>query len=191
MWRKIGLFLLLINTIMWLQGCAVVALGGGATIASVATDRRTVGTQLDDANAEGAIVFRWSKNAELKETAKLNVDVYNGVALLTGQVPSAALAAEAEDIAKGVSHIRKVHNQLRVGPILSAGTQANDIWLANKIRAKILADKVVPSGQIQVIVEDAEVFLIGRLNNLEATTAVEIARQTKGVARVIRAFELM
>lgn len=176
---------------MWLQGCAVVALGGGATIASVATDRRTVGTQLDDANAEGAIVFRWSKNAELKETAKLNVDVYNGVALLTGQVPSAALAAEAEDIAKGVSHIRKVHNQLRVGPILSAGTQANDIWLANKIRAKILADKVVPSGQIQVIVEDAEVFLIGRLNNLEATTAVEIARQTKGVARVIRAFELM
>lgn len=191
MWRKIGLFLLLINTIMWLQGCAVVALGGGATIASVATDRRTVGTQLDDTNAEGAIVFRWSKNAELKETAKLNVDVYNGVALLTGQVPSAALAAEAEDIAKGVSHIRKVHNQLRVGPILSAGTQANDIWLANKIRAKILADKVVPSGQIQVIVEDAEVFLIGRLNNLEATTAVEIARQTKGVARVIRAFELM
>ena len=70
-------------------------------------------------------------------------------------------------------------------------TQANDIWLASKVRAKILASENVPALQISVVVQDSEVFLMGRLNNAEATAAVDIARNVTGVARVVRAFEII
>lgn len=174
-----------------LNGCAVAVLGAGAAAAKVATDRRTVGTQLDDQTAETQISYRWSQSATLKDNARLRVDVHNGVALLTGQVPEASMTAAAEKVIKGLEHIRTVHNQIRVAPHADAATQAQDVWLATKIRTKLLADETVPGTQVKVIVESAEVFLMGRLTNAESTKAVDIARNVDGVKRVIRAFEIL
>lgn len=187
-WRH-GLIVLL--TASLLQGCVVAVGAAGAVAAKVANDRRTVGTQLDDQNASAAVAYRWSQSDALKEQANLEVDVYNGVALLTGQAPSQQLINEAVSLAKDVEQIQKVHNQIRLGPPIEASTQANDIWLASKVRARIVADERVPALQVKVIVEAGEVFLMGRLNNQEATAAVDIARNTNGVARVIRAFEII
>lgn len=163
----------------------------GAMAAKVANDRRTVGAQLDDQNASSAVAFQWSKSEALKKQANLQADVYNGVALLTGQVPSQQLLNDAITLAKNVQYIKKFHNQIRVGQPIGATTQANDIWLASKVRAKLLADDRVPAMQVKVIVQDSEVFLMGRLSNQEATAAVDIARNVNGVGRVIRALEII
>tara|TARA_X000000950_G_scaffold125447_1_gene157113 strand:+ start:930 stop:1442 length:513 start_codon:yes stop_codon:yes gene_type:complete len=169
-----------------------VAVGAaGAMAAKVANDRRTVGTQLDDQNADAAVSYQWSKSDALKEQANLQVDVYNGVALLTGQAPNQGLVDEAVRRAQEVSYIKKIHNQIRIGEAIGAGTQANDLWLASKVRTKIVADERVPALQVKVVVQDSEVFLMGRLTNLEATAAVDIARNITGVARVVRAFEIV
>lgn len=173
-----------------LQGCVVAVGAAGAVAAKVANDRRTVGTQLDDQNADTAVSYQWSKSDTLKEQANLQVDVYNGVALLTGQAPTQGLIDEAVRRAQEVGYLKKIHNQIRIGEPIGAGTQANDIWLASKVRAKIVADERVPALQVKVVVQDSEVFLMGRLTNLEATAAVDIARNVTGVARVIRAFEI-
>ncbi|MAO31315.1 MAG: BON domain-containing protein [Alteromonas sp.] len=174
-----------------LQGCVAAIGAAGAMAAKVANDRRTVGTQLDDQNANRAVAYQWAKSDELKARANLQVDVYNGVALLTGQAPTQALIDEAVKRAQDVSYIKKIHNQIRLGEPIGAGTQANDIWLASKVRTKIITDERVPALQIKVIVQDSEVFLMGRLSNLEATTAVDIARNVTGVARVVRTFEII
>ncbi|WP_420933725.1 BON domain-containing protein [Alteromonas sp. A081] len=175
---------------MTLQGCVVAVGAAGAVAAKVANDRRTVGTQLDDQNADSAVAFQWSKSDALKEQANLQVDVYNGVALLTGQAPNQALIDEAVERAQNVDYLKKIHNQVRIGTPIGAGTQANDIWLASKVRAKLVADERVPALQVRVVVQDSEVFLMGRLSSLEATAAVDIARNVTGVARVVRAFEI-
>ncbi|WP_018983301.1 division/outer membrane stress-associated lipid-binding lipoprotein [Salinimonas chungwhensis] len=183
--------LTLIFTVTQLQGCVVAAVGAGAAAAAkVANDRRTVGTQLDDQNAEGKVSFRWAKYDRLKDSANLRVDVYNGVALLTGQAPDQQLISQAVNEVQQVDYIHKIHNQVRVGQPQAATSQAYDIWLANKIRAKLLANENVPALQIKVVVENAEVFLMGRVTNQEATYAVDIARNVEGVQRVIRAFEI-
>lgn len=174
-----------------LQGCVVLAVGAGATAAKVANDRRTVGTQLDDQNAEGKVSFRWAENARLKDETNLNIDIYNGVALITGQVPEQALINQAVEQVKQVEHVKKIHNQVRVAEPIGASGQAYDIWLANKVRAKLLANENVPSLQIRVVVQNSEVFLMGRVNNQEATYAVDIARNVDGVQRVVRAFEII
>lgn len=175
---------------MTLQGCVVAVGAAGAVAAKVANDRRTVGTQLDDQNADSAVAFQWSKSDALKEQANLQVDVYNGVALLTGQAPNQALIDEAVERAQNVDYLKKIHNQVRVASPIGAGTQANDIWLASKVRTKLVADERVPALQVRVVVQDSEVFLMGRLSSLEATAAVDIARNVTGVARVVRAFEI-
>lgn len=182
--------ILAITFAMTLQGCVVAVGAAGAVAAKVANDRRTVGTQLDDQNADSAVAFQWSKSDALKEQANLQVDVYNGVALLTGQAPNQALIDEAVERAQNVDYLKKIHNQVRVASPIGAGTQANDIWLTSKVRTKLVADERVPALQVRVVVQDSEVFLMGRLSSLEATAAVDIARNVTGVARVVRAFEI-
>jgi osmotically-inducible protein OsmY len=189
--RKTTLLGLLLAAVVTLQGCVVAVGAAGAMAAKVANDRRTVGTQLDDQNADSAVAYQWSKSDALKEQANLQVDVYNGVALLTGQAPSQALLDEAVNRAQEVAYLKKIHNQIRIAQPIGAGTQANDIWLASKVRAKIVADERVPALQVKVVVQDSEVFLMGRLSNVEATAAVDIARNVTGVARVVRAFEII
>ncbi|MEC8416989.1 MAG: BON domain-containing protein [Pseudomonadota bacterium] len=189
--RKTTLMGLLLAAVVTLQGCVVAVGAAGAMAAKVANDRRTVGTQLDDQNADSAVAYQWSKSDALKEQANLQVDVYNGVALLTGQAPSQALLEEAVNRAQEVAYLKKIHNQIRIAQPIGAGTQANDIWLASKVRAKIVADERVPALQVKVVVQDSEVFLMGRLSNVEATAAVDIARNVTGVARVVRAFEII
>ena len=189
--RKTTLMGLLLAAAVTLQGCVVAVGAAGAMAAKVANDRRTVGTQLDDQNADSAVAYQWSKSDALKEQANLQVDVYNGVALLTGQAPSQALLDEAVNRTQEVAYLKKIHNQIRIAQPIGAGTQANDIWLASKVRAKIVADERVPALQVKVVVQDSEVFLMGRLSNVEATAAVDIARNVTGVARVVRAFEII
>ncbi len=174
------------------QGCAVVAVGAaGALTAKVANDRRTVGTQLDDQTAEGQVSYQWSKSDALKKSTNLQIDIYNGVALVTGQAPSQVLIDEAIAGVETVEYVQKIHNQIRLQMPIEASTQANDIWLASKVKTKLLADERVPSLQVRVIVQNSEVFLMGRVTNQEGTYAVEIARNVNGVKRVIRAFEIM
>ncbi len=174
-----------------LQGCAVAVVGAGAAAAKVANDRRTVGTQLDDQNAESAIAYQWSKSEDLKAQANLQADVYNGVALITGQVPNEQMRTDAISRVQNVDYVKKIHNQLRVGEPIGASQQATDIWLASKVKTKLVADERVPALQVRVVVQNAEVFLMGRVSNLEATAAVDIARHVGGVQRVVRAFEIM
>lgn len=189
--RYAAISLALLLALSQLQGCVVMAVGAGAAAAKVAHDRRTVGTQLDDQNAEGKVSFRWAKFDRLKEETNLNIDIYNGVALITGQAPDKSLIDQAVEEVRQVAYVRKIHNQARLGQPQSAADQAYDIWLANKIRAKLVTDDNVPALQVRVVVENAEVFLMGRVNNQEATYAVDIARNVDGVKRVVRAFEIV
>lgn len=189
--RALALTCALVTAATAMSGCAVVALGTAGVVASnVAQDRRTVGTQLDDQNAENQVAYKLSQNEALKEQARLQVDVYNGVALLTGQAPSQQLVDAAQETAKLVPYIEKVHNQVRVGPPIDAAAQVNDLWLASKIKTQMLANEDVPSVQVEVIVQNGEVFLMGRVTNQEATATIELVRNVNGVKQVIRAFEI-
>ena len=105
---------------MHLQGCVVAVGAAGAVAAKVANDRRTVGTQLDDQNANRAVAYQWSKSDELKAQTNLQVDVYNGVALLTGQAPTQALVDEAVKRAQNVEYLKNIHNQIRIAEPIGA-----------------------------------------------------------------------
>jgi osmotically-inducible protein OsmY len=66
---------------------------------------------------------------------------------------------------------------------------AHDVWLASKIKTKLLADKRIDGLHIEIEVENGEVFLMGLVSEKESIIAIDITRNIKGVKQVIKAFE--
>jgi osmotically-inducible protein OsmY len=186
--KKIYLTLVLSATLL-LQGCAGLIIGAGVGAASVAHDRRTIGTQVDDTTAAGRISNALSKDLALQEQSSISVQVFNGTALLVGQAPTQALIQQAEKLASSVKNIKKLHNQIRLGAPIPASVVANDAWLASKVKTKLIADKRIDGLHIEIEVENGEVFLMGLVNEQESNIAVDITRNINGVKQVIKAFE--
>ncbi|MFC4656121.1 MULTISPECIES: division/outer membrane stress-associated lipid-binding lipoprotein [Rheinheimera] len=175
--------------VAWLlQGCAAAVLAGGATAVTSAGDPRTLGSQIDDKT----IVLRASKALDqdpaTKKTGNINITSYNGIVLLTGQVPAEGVRQQAAELVR-VDGVRDVHNQIRVGSEVTFGTASQDAWITTRVKTKFLADDAVNAMNIKIVTENGEVFLMGLVSEDEANKAVNLARNVDGVARVIKAFE--
>jgi osmotically-inducible protein OsmY len=174
------------------SGCvSVVAVGAAGTAAVSASDRRTVGRQIDDKTTEARVNAAINAIDGLEKNAAISVHVYNGQVLLTGQANRQNLIDSASKAALRVAHVDKVHNQLRLGQPIPASSTMNDVWLGTKIRTLMTANDRVPLLKLDLIVEDSEVFIMGQLTKLEASAAVDIARNVQGVTKVIRVMELV
>jgi osmotically-inducible protein OsmY len=79
---------LLVLPPLLLSGCAAVVVGGAATVGAV-HDRRSFGTVLDDNNIELTGYDLLNQDRELTTQSRVTLIVYNGVALLIGEAPSA------------------------------------------------------------------------------------------------------
>jgi osmotically-inducible protein OsmY len=171
-----------------LSACAPLLVGGAAaTTAVVITDRRTPGAQIEDKNID----FKAEKQIadKLGNGARVNAMSYNGILLLTGDVPSEQAKAEATTVAQSIQHVKKVVNQLAIGPEATFGTRSNDTWLTSKVKAKLLETKYVPSATIDVTTDHGVVYLMGLVTEAEGNYAATAASEVSGVKKVVKVFE--
>jgi len=174
--------------ILGLTGCAPVVIGSGAVVgAMVAADRRTAGSQLEDQGIELRTRRRLSE--ALGDRGHINVTSYNRQVLLTGEVPTAQLKAQAEQVAQGVDNVQLVVNELAVRDNSSFGERSGDTFITGKVRAALLEAKDVPAKAFKVVTERSQVYLLGRVTEREAQRITEIARSVNGVRKVVRMFE--
>lgn len=171
-------------------GCAPLLIGGAMVGGvSVATDRRTSATQLEDETIEikaGARV-----REQLGDKVHINVNSYNRVALITGEARNEADRAEVERIAAGVENVTRVINEVAVTMHSSLSGRSNDVVIKGKVKAQLIDARDLISNAFYVVVERGEVFLMGRVTEREADRATDIARQVSGVKKVVRAFEII
>jgi osmotically-inducible protein OsmY len=171
-----------------LQGCVPMVIGaGGAAAYSSLEDRRTTGTQIDDESIEVRAGNRVSDR--FGGRVHVNITSYNRIALVTGEVPDDAARAEVEKIVRAVPSVRDVTNDLQVSGISSLGSRANDSYLTSKVRGRLLDTKRVSPVHLKVVTESGVVYLMGVVTEPEADEAVEIARNTGGVRKVVKVFE--
>jgi osmotically-inducible protein OsmY len=85
-----------------LHGCAAVVVGGAATGAAVATDRRTAGVFVGDQEIELRAMSTPARSLAGKNV-NISVTSFNRQVLLTGQVPDEAARARAADVVKGAN----------------------------------------------------------------------------------------
>ena len=182
---KIFMGLLLIPALMATGGCAAVLIGGAAAGGyAVATSERKTGRMLDDSTITTRI-----KNAMIKDEVikaqKIDVDTVDGHVTLTGVVESSAVSRRAVQIAAGEAGVKSVKNNLLIGQKTWSET-FNDNWLVSKIKSKLLAEPEIRSLNIDVDVHKGVVTLTGVVgNSYQRKRAIEIARTTDGVRRVV------
>lgn len=186
---KVHTPLILLCTALMLQGCVgAVVVGTAAVATKIATDPRTVGTQVDDGTLEARVANALAKDQQLKKEARIVNTAYQGKVLLTGQAPTPELTERAKQIAMGVDGATEVYNEIRQGQPVSLGRASMDTWITTKIRSQLLASDAVKSSNVKVTTENGEVFLLGLVTNAEGKAAAEVASKVNGVKHVTTAF---
>ena len=172
-----------------LSGCPAIVAGGAATGVVLAQDRRTTGTIVEDQS----IVFKAKKaiSDQLTEEDQVHVTPhsYNNNVLLVGQTPTPEQRERIESAVRQVEKVQNVYNEITIDAPTSTMVRSNDSWITTKIKSEILLHKEINVGRIKVVTEDGIVYLIGILAPIEERIAVDIARHTKGVKKVVKIIE--
>jgi osmotically-inducible protein OsmY len=171
-----------------LAGCPAAIIGGGAVAYGTIEDRRTSGTMIDDDSIESRISR--SVRERYGENTHVNVTSFNRSVLLTGEVPEDARRTEIEKLAQGAGNVRNITNELQVGAPSSLGARANDSYITTKVKGRILDSNKVNPIHVKVVTEAGVVYLMGIVTEQEAADAVDVARNTGGVVKVVRIFDL-
>lgn len=150
---------------------------------------RSLGSYIDDEIIETKVIVNIRKTSPELEQSHLSAVSHNGIVLLTGQTPNDALRQQAEQIAAAVKKVRKVHNEVTIGPNSSMGMRGNDTWITTKVKSKLSLDNQLDASRIKVVTESGVVYLMGLVSTAEAEAASLVASQTSGVQKVVRVFE--
>jgi osmotically-inducible protein OsmY len=173
-----------------LSGCIPLMVAGAAGGAAlVATDRRSAGTQVDDEAIELKIVN--NIGAGFGDRVHVNVTSYNGLVLLTGEVPTQDLVGQIGEIARTTAKVRRVVNEIGVMPVSSIGTRTNDSYITSKVKARFVEANKFPPNRVKVVTEREVVYLMGLVTHAEGDAAAQIAATTSGVIRVVKLFEYL
>jgi hyperosmotically inducible protein len=141
-----------------------------------------------DDNTINASVKAELAAAENLEDSQIVVETYKGIVLLAGFLPSQAQKDKAGTIAKGVSNVKSVHNAIAIQAENTAGSKLDDTVTTGKVKAALMDDKDVKSGQINVETKGGVVSLSGFVTGDKIKRrAVEVAKSVGGVKSVVDA----
>lgn len=182
---------LLLATLLLTTSCTTILVEttGEQGISEDPTER-TAGARVEDQSIETKVVVNMKSQEPEFRKANFNAISHNGVVLLVGQVASNELKNKASEIAsKASTKIKRIHNELEVAGKTSLLARSNDTWIATKVRAQLLANKNVPSGQVRVIAENGAIYLMGIIDQASGDNAALLARNVAGVTKVVKVFE--
>ncbi len=170
-----------------LAGCVPLVVAGVAGTALVATDRRSVGAQADDESIE--LKVGNNIGTGFGDRVHVNVTSYNGIVLLTGEVPEQNLVATIGEIARTTAKVRRVHNELVVAAVSPVGSRTDDSYITSKVKTRFVEANKFSATHVKVVTDRKVVYLMGLVKRDEAEAAAQIASTTSGVLRVVTLFE--
>ncbi len=182
---------LLCSVLFLLDGCAsVISATTGDDGVEENRGRRSMGAMVDDGSIETTIKVNLNAADEQLKNSHINVVSFNATVLLVGQVPSQDMKNLATRVARSSSsRVKEVYNELEVAGATTFLSRSNDAWLSAKIKTLMLADSEVSGLRTKVVTENGVVYLMGLLTQEEADKTVNLVSNTKGVTKVVRAFE--
>jgi len=186
MTRKLSLRLFFCALFLFVaSGCTPAVVGGGAVGGyKVGTDERSAGTMLDDTTITTKVKSALIGEKDIK-ARNIDVDTVNGVVALSGFVDSQLEIDRALAVARSVSGVRQVKNELRVGS-RTVGQAMEDKLLGAKIKARLVEEPGIKSLNIDVDVYAGMVTLTGTVKSQEQKkTVFAIARSVEGTKGIV------
>ncbi len=154
--------------------------------AKIDSSMKKVDNYMGDNAATAKVKSALLEEKSLKST-DISVETNHGVVTLSGFVNSQAEAETAVDIAKNVEGVKSVSDKLHVKDQKSQSVSeyAGDAATTSSIKAKLLADDIVPSRNVSVETTDGVVLLTGNVENkAQSERAESIAKAVDGVKSV-------
>lgn len=171
-----------------LQACFPLAVTGVGAAALMATDRRTTGIYVEDENIEWKVIGRIKGEFP---GAHISATSFNRRVLLTGEAPTQAMRKEIEDAIRAIPNVREVVNEMQVAGASSVASRGNDALITSNVKARMVNNAHFSPTHVKVVTEAGVVYLMGLVTPAEGEAAVEVARTTSGVNRVVKVFEYL
>jgi len=186
-------FPLLVAAVLYacLQGCGSIMASAGAGPIEEDISERTFAQQLEDESIETKAKVNINAASVGYEAAHLSIVSFNGFVLLAGQVPSEDLKTLATEVVRKIDGVRRIYNELEIGPETSAGTRTNDAWITTQVKTKLLASSDTPGSRVKVVTENSVVYLMGLLTTEEADRVALEAAEVNSASRVVKLFEII
>jgi osmotically-inducible protein OsmY len=170
-----------------LGGCELAIIGAATAAYSIAEDRRTSGTQMEDETIQVRANSRI--NDRFGDKVHVTVTSFNRLAVVTGEAPDEASRQEIGKIVLAVPNVKSISNELQLSVPTSRASRINDEIITTKIKGRLIDSDKLSVAHVKVVTEAGIVFLLGLVTEQEAEHAVEIARTTGGVHKVVKLFE--
>jgi len=174
-----------------LQGCAGGLIVIAGTAVAVSSDERTMSEQFDDSLLSVNALDKINELGLDDENTRINLISNSGYLLVLGQVADQLHKTLIDKKLHTLTEVKGIYNQLRISKPIGFFQQSQDSWITTKVKSQLTAHDTVNPLKIKVVTENAEVFLIGKINEKMAKDATNITRKVKGVKQVNRVFQLI
>ena len=179
--------LLLIS--LMLSSCVAAVSTGVMSLGLKAAKDRSLGESLDDQTIAIKIKKDFIAKGFKNLYTKINVEVFKGRVLYTGNVESEEDIITAIDIAWQQKEVKEVINELSVADdkkTLDVLQYSKDSWITTKIKSKIFAERKIKFINYTIVTTNNIVYLFGAARSEEElNTVAEMAASVSGVEKVI------
>ena len=180
---RTALLFLLLCTPLVASGCVAAAVGTAGAVGVASYQERSLGEAVDDATVSNEI------KAQLLEEGgygEVDVEVSQGLVLLSGRVMTPQQRVRAEEIAWSTSRTRDVANEINIEPPGGFFANASDELITARVRASLVASREVKSVNFNIETYGGVVYLMGiARTQAELETAAAIASNVGGVSKVM------
>jgi len=173
-------------TIILASLAAVSVTGCAVTTAGVKKgDERNFARSVNDVSAGRAIKARMTRAYDF-DLNKVDVEVAEGIAVLTGSVPGNEDRIEAERIAWSGPHIVQVGNEIQLNSKKGIIRGSKDSVLGARIKSRLIAEKNVKARNVNIETHNGVVYLMGvARDQSELERIAYIASTTDGTKEVV------
>ena len=177
---------------LFLNGCVGVSTTGiFGTGVSVATDPRSLGTQIDDSlmqkNLSARILIE-NKNYLLKVKSK----VLDGRIFLTGKVDKPEEKLKLTKIAWETEGVRSVRNDIKIKEEFNFKQSAKDLLITSQLRTALILNKDIKAANYQLDTYKKKIYIYGiALTNDEKDLVISEAKEILDVEDVIASILLV
>jgi osmotically-inducible protein OsmY len=174
---------------LMLSSCVAAVSTGVMSLGLKAAKDRSLGQSIDDGAISIKIKKEFITRGFKKLYTKINVEVFQGRVLYTGEVEDEEDIIAAIDIAWKQKEVKEVINELSVTEskrTLDVLQYSKDSWITTKVKSKIFADRKIKFINYTIVTTNNVVYLFGiARSEEELTTVAEMAASVSGVEKVI------
>lgn len=156
-----------------------------STGAKIDSSMKKVDGYMDDSGITAKVKSALVDAKDIKSN-DISVNTSKGVVTLNGFVSSQDQAERAVTLAKGVEGVKSVSDKLHVKDSTKSSVKgyASDTAITSEVKAKLLADDLVPSRNVKVETQDGLVQLGTVKTKAQSDRAESVASAIEGVKSV-------